>query len=168
SASSLRSVGSRLSRALSFVDDSNSSINGEVGRRRQQDTGGGDSSGSDEFPSYGGDSRAEDPSARGDWRAARWRTDGASSEPGGGAAKANGGVERPPAGNSWLGSLIATIIGNLKISISNIHVRYEDFISNPGHPFACGITLAKLRAFTMDEQGNETFDTNGALDKLHK
>ncbi|GAB2270345.1 hypothetical protein Dimus_005248, partial [Dionaea muscipula] len=93
SASSLRSVGSRLSRALSFVDDSNSSINGEVGRRRQQDTGGGDSSGSDEFPSGGGDSRAEDPSARGDWRAARWRTGGASSEPGGGVARANGGVE---------------------------------------------------------------------------
>ncbi|GAB2302752.1 hypothetical protein Dimus_036746, partial [Dionaea muscipula] len=100
--------------------------------------------------------------------AARWWTDGASSEPGGGAARANGGVERPPAGNSWLGSLIATIIGNLKISISNIHVRYEDFISNPGHPFSCGITLAKLGAFTMDEQGNETFDTSGALDKLHK
>lgn len=33
-----------------------------------------------------------------------------------------------PAGNSWLGSLIATIIGNLKISISNVHVRYEDSV----------------------------------------
>ncbi|GAB2290516.1 hypothetical protein Dimus_024794 [Dionaea muscipula] len=31
-------------------------------------------------------------------------------------------ARKPPAGNSWLGSLIATIIGNLKISISNIHV----------------------------------------------
>ncbi|KAA8527969.1 hypothetical protein F0562_035162 [Nyssa sinensis] len=74
----------------------------------------------------------------------------------------------PPAGNSWLGSLIATIIGNLKISISNVHVRYEDSISNPGHPFSCGVTLAKLAAVTMDEQGNETFDTSGALDKLRK
>lgn len=33
---------------------------------------------------------------------------------------------QPPAGNSWLGSLIATIIGNLKVSISNVHIRYED------------------------------------------
>lgn len=74
----------------------------------------------------------------------------------------------PPAGNSWLGSLIATIIGNLKISISNVHVRYEDSVSNPGHPFSCGVTLAKLAAVTMDEQGNETFDTSGALDKLRK
>ncbi|KAL0308078.1 UNVERIFIED_CONTAM: hypothetical protein Sangu_2997500 [Sesamum angustifolium] len=41
-------------------------------------------------------------------------------------------------------------------------------LSNPGHPFCCGITLAKLAAVTMDEQGNETFDTSGALDKLRK
>jgi hypothetical protein len=27
---------------------------------------------------------------------------------------------------SWLGSLIATVIGNLKLSITNIHIRYED------------------------------------------
>ncbi|GKV06822.1 hypothetical protein SLEP1_g18658 [Rubroshorea leprosula] len=74
----------------------------------------------------------------------------------------------PPSGNSWLGSLIATIIGNLKISISNVHVRYEDCVSNPGHPFSSGVTLAKLAAVTMDEDGNETFDTSGALDKLRK
>ncbi|XP_035834787.1 uncharacterized protein LOC110887015 isoform X3 [Helianthus annuus] len=72
------------------------------------------------------------------------------------------------AGNSWLGSMIGTIIGNLKISIGNVHIRYEDPISNPGHPFAVGITLAKLAAFTVDEKGNETFDTSGALDKLRK
>ncbi|XP_057959044.1 uncharacterized protein LOC131151699 [Malania oleifera] len=74
----------------------------------------------------------------------------------------------PPSGNSWLGSLIDTIIGNLKISISNVHIRYEDAVSNPGHPFSVGVTLAKLAAVTMDEQGNETFDTSGALDKLRK
>nr|GLL48492.1 uncharacterized protein LOC109169879 [Ipomoea trifida] len=74
----------------------------------------------------------------------------------------------PAAGNSWLGSLIATIIGNLKITISNVHVRYEDSVSNLGHPFSCGVTLAKLAAVTMDEKGNETFDTSGALDRLRK
>ncbi|KAK1425948.1 hypothetical protein QVD17_14615 [Tagetes erecta] len=71
-------------------------------------------------------------------------------------------------GNSWLGSLIGTIIGNLKISIGNVHIRYEDSVSNPGHPFAVGITLAQLAAFTVDDKGNETFDTTGALDKLRK
>ncbi|WOL14400.1 hypothetical protein Cni_G23180 [Canna indica] len=73
-----------------------------------------------------------------------------------------------PSGNSWLGSLVSTIIGNLKVTISNVHIRYEDTISNPGHPFCTGFTLSKLAAFTMDEQGNETFDTSGALDKLRK
>ncbi|KAJ6689863.1 hypothetical protein OIU85_006185 [Salix viminalis] len=74
----------------------------------------------------------------------------------------------PLSGNSWMGSLIATIIGNLKISISNVHIRYEDPVSNPGHPFSCGVTLAKLAAVTTDEQGIETFDASGALDRLQK
>ncbi|KAJ4956285.1 hypothetical protein NE237_013068 [Protea cynaroides] len=83
-------------------------------------------------------------------------------------ARSNSKQGNAPVGNSWLGSLIATIIGNLKISISNVHIRYEDSVSNPGHPFSSGITLAKLAAVTTDEQGNETFDTSGALDKLRK
>lgn len=40
----------------------------------------------------------------------------------------SGMVFQTPDGNSWLGSLIATIIGNLKISISNVHIRYEDVV----------------------------------------
>ncbi|MCO5593425.1 hypothetical protein L7F22_047439 [Adiantum nelumboides] len=70
--------------------------------------------------------------------------------------------------SSWLGSLIATIIGNLKISITNVHIRYEDCTSNPGKPFCCGVTLSKLAAVTIDENVKETFVTSGALDKLHK
>ncbi|XP_065619172.1 uncharacterized protein LOC112023786 [Quercus suber] len=69
---------------------------------------------------------------------------------------------------SWLGSLISTIIGNLKLSISNIHIRYEDLESNPGHPFAAGVTLEKLSAVTIDDNGKETFVTGGALDRLQK
>lgn len=51
-----------------------------------------------------------------------------------------------------------------------LHAFKKNFIfcSNPGHPFSSGFTLAKLAAVTMDEQGNETFDTSGALDKLRK
>ncbi|KAI4338425.1 hypothetical protein MLD38_023489 [Melastoma candidum] len=69
---------------------------------------------------------------------------------------------------SWLGSLINTIIGNLKLSISNIHIRYEDLESNPGHPFAAGVTLEKLIAVTVDDNGKETFVTGGALDRIQK
>ena len=52
---------------------------------------------------------------------------------------------------SWLGSLINTIIGNFKLSISNIHIRYEDSESNPGHPFAAGVSLDKLSVVTVDD-----------------
>ncbi|XP_073000916.1 uncharacterized protein [Typha latifolia] len=69
---------------------------------------------------------------------------------------------------SWLGSLINTIIGNLKLSITNIHIRYEDIESNPGHPFAAGLTLAKLSAVTVDDSGKETFVTGGDLDRIQK
>ncbi|KAA8522113.1 hypothetical protein F0562_012573 [Nyssa sinensis] len=69
---------------------------------------------------------------------------------------------------SWLGSLINTIIGNLKLSISNIHIRYEDLESNPGHPFSAGVTLEKLSAVTIDDNGKETFVTGGALERLQK
>ncbi|GER35434.1 pleckstrin homology (PH) domain-containing protein [Striga asiatica] len=69
---------------------------------------------------------------------------------------------------SWIGSLINTVIGNLKLSISNIHIRYEDIESNPGHAFAAGVMLDKLSAFTVDDNGEETFITGGALDRIQK
>ncbi|XP_058190168.1 uncharacterized protein LOC131307586 isoform X5 [Rhododendron vialii] len=69
---------------------------------------------------------------------------------------------------SWLGSLIDTIIGNLKLSISNIHIRYEDIESNPGHPFSAGVTLERLSAVTVDDNGKETFVTGGALERIQK
>eukprot|EP01018_Ginkgo_biloba_P007485 Gb_23775 [translate_table: standard] len=69
---------------------------------------------------------------------------------------------------SWWGSLINTIIGNIKLSITNIHVRYEDTESNPGHPFAAGMTLEKLASVTIDDNGIETFITGGALEHIQK
>ncbi|KAJ4957745.1 hypothetical protein NE237_024856 [Protea cynaroides] len=73
-----------------------------------------------------------------------------------------------PVNKSWLESLINTIIGNLKLSITNIHIRYEDLESNPGHPFASGVTLEKLSAVTIDDNGKETFLTGGALKRIQK
>ncbi|KAK1307197.1 hypothetical protein QJS10_CPA10g01575 [Acorus calamus] len=58
-------------------------------------------------------------------------------------------------------------VRRLPAASTSINVR-GDQKSNPGHPFCSGVTLAKLAAVTMDEHGNETFDTSGALDKLRK
>jgi vacuolar protein sorting-associated protein 13A/C len=42
------------------------------------------------------------------------------------------------------------------------------FSSNLGHPFAAGLTLGKLLAVTVDDQGNETFATGVNLDRIQK
>eukprot|EP00898_Chlorokybus_atmophyticus_P001275 jgi/Chlat1/2148/Chrsp17S02730 len=68
---------------------------------------------------------------------------------------------------SWITSLVSTVVANLQLSITNVHIRYEDTESNPGHPFAMGVTLEKLSAVTVDEAGSETFvqNTTGAARK---
>src|ERR1700744_334936 len=42
---------------------------------------------------------------------------------------------------SFTSSFITAIVDNVQVSVQNIHVRYEDSISDPGHPFALGVPL---------------------------
>ena len=44
----------------------------------------------------------------------------------------------------------------------------QDDTSNPGVPFACGLTLEKLSAHTVDEGGNEAFVKDNPLSLLRK
>lgn len=46
--------------------------------------------------------------------------------------------------------LIATIIKNVQLTVKNIHIRYEDTITNPNSPFSFGITLSELVAESTD------------------
>jgi vacuolar protein sorting-associated protein 13A/C len=41
--------------------------------------------------------------------------------------------------------------------MKNIHIRYEDKISDPGHPFAAGITLKELSALSTDDTWKPMF-----------
>ncbi len=45
---------------------------------------------------------------------------------------------------------------------------YQDDASNPGVPFACGLTLEKLSAHTVNEEGNEAFVKDNPLFLLRK
>lgn len=56
--------------------------------------------------------------------------------------------------------LVNKIIDNLQVSIKNIHVRYEDSIAAPGHPFALGITLEEISAVSTDAEWNPAFIQN--------
>jgi vacuolar protein sorting-associated protein 13A/C len=58
---------------------------------------------------------------------------------------------------SFTQSLLTKIVDNLQVSIKNIHIRYEDSISAPGHPFALGVTLEEFSAVSTDGEWNPTF-----------
>ncbi|PSN61047.1 vacuolar protein sorting-associated protein 13 [Corynespora cassiicola Philippines] len=68
---------------------------------------------------------------------------------------------------SFTASLVTAIVDNVQITVKNIHIRYEDSISDPGHPFALGITLADFSAISTDENWKPTF-IQGTASSTHK
>ncbi|KAK2568113.1 Intermembrane lipid transfer protein VPS13C [Acropora cervicornis] len=51
--------------------------------------------------------------------------------------------------DSFVEKLSMQIVKNLQISVRNIHVRYEDSVTNPSSPFSVGVTLENLSAKLM-------------------
>ncbi|KXX82464.1 Vacuolar protein sorting-associated protein 13 [Madurella mycetomatis] len=68
---------------------------------------------------------------------------------------------------SFTESLVTKIVDNLQVTVKNIHVRYEDAISAPGHPFALGITLEEFSAVSTDGDWTPTFIQDSA-ETTHK
>ncbi|SPQ24240.1 69ce8ed1-3762-4d61-b82d-7a61ebbcd3f7 [Thermothielavioides terrestris] len=68
---------------------------------------------------------------------------------------------------SFTESLVTKIVDNLQVTVKNIHVRYEDAISAPGHPFALGITLEEFSAVSTDSEWTPTFIQH-ASETTHK
>ncbi|KAK4542998.1 hypothetical protein LTR36_005996 [Oleoguttula mirabilis] len=58
---------------------------------------------------------------------------------------------------SFTAALTTTIIDNVQIQVKNVHIRYEDAVSDPGHPFAAGLTLQELSAVSTDENWRPTW-----------
>jgi vacuolar protein sorting-associated protein 13A/C len=69
-------------------------------------------------------------------------------------------VEEQKKSQSFTQSLVTKIVDNLQITVKNIHVRYEDSISAPGHPFALGLTLSEFSAVSTDGEWKPTFIQN--------
>ncbi|KAI0073133.1 vacuolar protein sorting-associated protein 13 [Panus rudis PR-1116 ss-1] len=69
-----------------------------------------------------------------------------------------------------ISSLITKIVNNLQVTVKNIHIRYEDKISVPGHPFAAGVTLAGFTAVSTNGDWQPAFidSTAGVIHKLAK
>lgn len=69
---------------------------------------------------------------------------------------------------SFTEALTTTIIDNVQVQIKNVHIRYEDALSDPGHPFAAGLTLQELSAVSTDENWRPTWvqSTSSTTHKL--
>ena len=69
---------------------------------------------------------------------------------------------------SFAESMTNAIIDNLQVSIKGIHIRYEDSISAPGHPFALGLTLKEFSAVSTDSDWRPSFiqSAQGTTNKL--
>ncbi|KAI8075646.1 hypothetical protein BDF21DRAFT_495147 [Thamnidium elegans] len=62
-------------------------------------------------------------------------------------------------GDGFISQLTTKIVDNLQFTMKNIHIRYEDNISDPGHPFSAGITLKELSALSTDDEWTPKFIT---------
>ena len=69
---------------------------------------------------------------------------------------------------SFVESVTTAVVDNLQVSIKNIHIRYEDAISAPGHPFALGFTLQEFSAVSTDGNWKPSYiqSTSGSAHKL--
>ncbi|KAG8892116.1 hypothetical protein FRC00_012604, partial [Tulasnella sp. 408] len=66
-------------------------------------------------------------------------------------------------------AMIQKIADNLQVYVKNVHIRYEDDVSCPGHPFAAGITLGSFQVETIDKNWIQTFITDKLQSiELHK
>lgn len=60
-------------------------------------------------------------------------------------------------GDGFISQLTTKVVDNLQFTMKNIHIRYEDKVSDPGHPFAAGITLKELSALSTDDNWKPMF-----------
>ncbi|XP_049870372.1 intermembrane lipid transfer protein Vps13 isoform X3 [Pectinophora gossypiella] len=57
---------------------------------------------------------------------------------------------------TFVEKLVTQIIKNVQLTITDIHIRYEDSITNVKAPFSFGITLHNLSVHTTDENWKQT------------
>ncbi|KAG9243121.1 hypothetical protein BJ878DRAFT_543588 [Calycina marina] len=71
-------------------------------------------------------------------------------------------AEEQTKNESFTTALINKIIANLQITVKNIHIRYEDSISDEGHPFSVGVMLEEFSAHSTDDMWNPAFIQNAS------
>lgn len=77
------------------------------------------------------------------------------------------GTEDTAENQGFVASFLAKLLNNIQVTVKNVHIRYEDNISVPGHPFAVGITLSSFSAVSVDENWVPAF-IEGSSKTVHK
>ncbi|KAF2358028.1 VPS13 repeated coiled region, partial [Trinorchestia longiramus] len=68
--------------------------------------------------------------------------------------------------DGYLEKLIAQIVRNIQVTIKDVHIRYEDSVSTPEHPFSFGVTLASLSVVSTDKDYTPCLDDDRLVYKL--
>ncbi|CAH0605439.1 unnamed protein product [Chrysodeixis includens] len=68
---------------------------------------------------------------------------------------------------TFVEKLVTQIIKNVQLKITDIHIRYEDSVTNPKAPFSLGVTLHNLSVHTTDENWKQAVITE-AVTKIFK
>jgi vacuolar protein sorting-associated protein 13A/C len=77
------------------------------------------------------------------------------------------GTEDSAGNQGFIASFLAKLLNNIQVTVKNVHIRYEDNISVPGHPFAVGVTLSSFSAVSVDENWVPAF-IEGSSKTVHK
>lgn len=67
-------------------------------------------------------------------------------------------LDKPKTDYTFVEKLSIQIVKNIRFSIKNIHIRYEDEITSP-NPFAIGVTLGQLEVVSTDENWQKAIST---------
>ncbi|XP_053397933.1 intermembrane lipid transfer protein VPS13D-like isoform X2 [Mercenaria mercenaria] len=73
--------------------------------------------------------------------------------------------------SSWFSygtSVVANILENLQLNIKDVHIRYEDDVTNPGCPFSFGVVIKNLSAQSTDGSWIPKFVSRDNVEMMHK
>lgn len=81
------------------------------------------------------------------------------------------GIQEKTQKASYIQQLTAKIVDNIEITLTNVHIRYEDSLTIPGTTLSAGITIASITLVTTDDYWNEAFvarETKSKASAIHK
>jgi Vacuolar sorting-associated protein 13, N-terminal/N-terminal region of Chorein or VPS13 len=89
------------------------------------------------------------------------------------ASQSPEGIQEKTQKASYIQQLTAKIVDNIEITLTNVHIRFEDSLTIAGTTLAAGITIASISLVTTDDSWNEAFvaratkyKTSAAIHKL--